>query len=229
MWKGRVYALIAVLVLACVALSSTAAADPLPPYKGMWFPEIQGPSDPEDYSWEVQLEEDQELRQVDERGAVVYYADGEHVAFSIRAAEASDAVGKSVPTTLSVSSPSVVTLTVHHRAGNPAAGGAPFTYPILQGPAWEAGAGTVEVIMPPPEPLPERGGEAAAGKGCLVPRLAGRPLDLARQRIRSAGCRIGRVHRQRGTASRQDRVVLQSPAPGTSLLPWAPVTVNLGE
>lgn len=229
MWKGRVYALIAVLVLACAALSSTAAADPLPPYKGMWFPEIHGPLDPENYSWEVQLEEDQELRQVDERDAGVYYVDGVHVTFSIRAAEASDAVGKGVPTTLSVSSPNVVTLTVHHKAGNPAAGGAPFTYPILQGPAWEAGAGTVEVIMPPPEPLPDRGGDGAAGKGCLVPRLRGRPLDLARLRVRSAGCRIGRVHRQRGTASRQDRVVLESPAPGTSLPPWAPVTVNLGD
>lgn len=228
MWKGRGYALIAVLVLACAALSSTAAADPLPPYEGMWFPEIHGPSDPEDYSWEVQLEEGQELRQVDERDAVVYYADGEHVAFSILAAEASDAVGKSVPTTLSTSSPNVVTLTVHHRAGNPAAGGAPFTYPILQGPAWEAGLSTVEVIMPPPEPLAGTGGDGAAEKGCLVPRLTGRALDLARQRVRAAGCRIGRVHRRRSTASRRDRVVLQSPAPGTSLPPWGPVTVSLG-
>jgi hypothetical protein len=227
-WKGRGYALIAVLVLACAALSSTAAADPLPPYEGMWFPEIHGPSDPEDYSWEVQLEEGQELRQTDERDAVIYYADGEHVAFSIRAADAHDAVGKSVPTTLEVSPPNVVKLTVHHRAGNPAAGGAPFTYPILDGSGWEGGLSTFEVTMPPSEPLPGSVTEPA-GTPCLVPHLRGRSLDLARQRIRSAGCRIGRVHRQRGTASKYDRVVLQSPAPGTSLPSWAPVTVNLGE
>ena len=153
-WKGRVYALISTLVLACAALSSTAAADPLPPYEGMSFPEISGPSAPEDYSWKVQLEEDQELRQVDERDAVVYFTDGEHVAFSIRAADAHDAVGKSVPTTLEVSSPNVVTLTVHHRAGNPAAGGVPFTYPILEGAGWEGGFSTFEVSMPPREPLP---------------------------------------------------------------------------
>lgn len=228
-WKGRVYALVAVLVFACAALSSAAAADPLPQYKGsMSFPEIHGPSDPEDYSWEVQLDEGQELRLVDERNAVVYYADGEHVTSSIRAADAHDAVGKSVPTTLEVSPPDVVTLTVHHRAGNPAAGGAPFTYPILEGSGWEGGFSTFEVIMPPSEPLPASPA-VTAGTPCLVPRLRGRPLNLARRRIRSAGCRIGRVRRQWGTASKQDRVMLQSPAPGTSLPPWAPVTVNLGE
>jgi beta-lactam-binding protein with PASTA domain len=81
--------------------------------------------------------------------------------------------------------------------------------------------------MPPREPLP--GSAAAAARTpCVVPHLKGKPLDRARQRVRSAGCRIGRVRRQRGTASRQDRVVLQSPAPDTSLPPWGAVTVNLG-
>jgi hypothetical protein len=154
-------------MLACAGLSSAAAADPLPVYDGSTsFPEIHGPSDPEDYSWEVELGEEWELRQADERTVEVYAPHGKYVALTITAMEASDATGKSVPTTLSVSSPSVVTLTVHHRAGNPAAGGAPFTYPILDGSGFEAGPSTAEFIMPSSEPLPIRD---AVRKPCLVP------------------------------------------------------------
>lgn len=226
MRKEHIYAFAAILALAFVASSrSVAVAAPPPVYDGvMDFPTIHEPLDPEDYFWEVELSEEQELRQFDERNAVVYYTDGEHVAFSIRAGEAHDATGKSVPTTLTVSSPNIITLTVHHQAGNPAANGAPFAYPIDAGPGYETGYSTVQVIMPPSEPLPVRD---VVRETCLMPEVKGKTLESARRRVRSAGCRIGRVHRQQGTASKRNRVIAQNPEPGTSLPLWAPVVIRL--
>jgi hypothetical protein len=186
---------------------------------------IHGPLDPEDYSWEVELGDELELRQDGEHSASVYYFDGEHVAFSIAGVEAHDATGKSVPTTLTVSPPNIVMLTVHHRAGDPAAGGAPFTYPIGAGSGYKAGSSTVEVIMPPSDPLPVRD---VIRKPCLVPKLKGESLTSARRGIKAAGCRISRVRRKQGTASKRDRVVAQSPEAGTSLPLWAPVVIRLG-
>ena len=117
--KGQIYSLVAVLALVFVAFSGMAIADPLPVYEGATdFPLIHGPLDPEDYSWEVELGDELELRQDGEHSASVYYPDGEHVAFSIAGMEAHDATGKSVPTTLT-SPPNVVTLTVHHREATP--------------------------------------------------------------------------------------------------------------
>lgn len=226
MRKRQIYSLVAVLTLVFAAFSSAAIADPIPVYEGATdFPTIHGPLDPEDYSWEVELGEEWELRQDGEHSASVYYPDGEHIAFSIADVRAHDATGKSVPTTLTVSPPNIVTLTVHHRAGNPAAGGAPFTYPIDAGSGYEVGPSSVQVIMPLSEPLPARD---VIRKPCLVPKVEGKTLVSARERISSAGCRISRVHRKQGTASKRDRVIAQSPGPGTSLPLWAPVVIRLG-
>jgi hypothetical protein len=68
----------------------------------MPFPAIQGPEGSEDYSWTVQLFEDQELVQIDDRHAEVRY-DDVHVAVRIEARAAHDAEGATVPTTLAVS------------------------------------------------------------------------------------------------------------------------------
>ena len=137
--------------------------------------------------------------------------------------DAHDAVGKSVPTTLEVSPPNVVTLTVHHRAGNPAAGGAPFTYPIFEGSGWEGGFSTFEVTVPPSEPAgvsrsrhgPRHAACRASGEGHWIwqGRRSGPPVAGL------VGCIAS------GLGLKAGRVVLQSPAPGTSLPPWAPVTV----
>jgi len=55
-----------------------------PVYEGvLTFPEIEGPEDAEDFSWKVDLGEDQALRSVDEGHAEVYYVEDEQVAFSI--------------------------------------------------------------------------------------------------------------------------------------------------
>jgi hypothetical protein len=94
--------LVALVVL--VPAATGAAAEPLPTYDGgMTFQSIQGSAGPEEYSWEVNLGEGQDLRQVDNRNAAVYYTESEHLAFSIQAVEAHDAIGTTVPTSLAVS------------------------------------------------------------------------------------------------------------------------------
>ncbi|HET7507864.1 MAG TPA: hypothetical protein VFJ53_05845, partial [Solirubrobacterales bacterium] len=86
--------------VACLTLPVTAAAvpaDPCPPFDGlMSFPEIHSSEDPEEYCWEVKLGEEEELRQIDDTHAGVFYEDG-HMAMLITAQMAHDAEGASVP------------------------------------------------------------------------------------------------------------------------------------
>jgi len=171
-----------------------AHADPLPPYEGaMSFRNIEGPSGPEDFSWQVSLSEDQVLEQLDDQTAQVFWLPGHEPAFTINAALAHDAIGTNVPTTLAVSEGDVITLTVHHRDGNPLAGGAPFAYPIIAGAGWEGGFQTQIVIGPPDEAelraqreLHEREAREAASRqeeveACIVPRLKGKSLKPRRR------------------------------------------------
>ncbi len=139
---------LAVVLMLFWAPSALAA---LPVYNGlMTFPQIDSPAGPEEFSWEVSLGKGQELVQVDGRTAEVRYEDGIS-AFGIAAEAAHDADGTAVPTTLVVVQPSVITLVVHHRAGNPAAGGTPFVYPVVAGEGWEGGVQTEPVQGPPDE------------------------------------------------------------------------------
>jgi hypothetical protein len=117
----------------------------------MGFPTINGPADPEEFSWEVVLDEGQELESIDDQHAEVYYTQGHHPAFGISAVPAHDADGSNVPTSLSVSESDVITLTVHHRAGDPTKNGVPFDYPINAGSGWEGGYQTIIVSGPPDE------------------------------------------------------------------------------
>lgn len=203
--------------------SSSASAEPsgLPAYDGgMTFARIDGPAGPEEYSWEVQLHEEQELKQIDERHAEV--SEGEHPAFNIVAEPAHDAEGSTVPTTLTVSEGNVVTLTVHHRAGNPAAGGASFVYPVTAGVGWEGGFQTYYVDIPD-QPKPDSSTEPTPS--CVVPGLKGWSLRVNRWRLSQAGCRLGAV---RGPRSRGAKVVKQDVKPGTVLGAGAAVGVKLG-
>jgi hypothetical protein len=185
----------------------------------MNFATIHSPADPEDYCWEVELGEEQELRWVDDQHAEVIYTDGEHVAVTITATEAHDAEGSAVPTSIAVSGGNVITLTVHHRAGNPAAGGAAFDYPITQGVGWEGGFHTYEIQMPPAAVVVQ------APASCVVPGLLGRKLKENRLRLRTAGCKLGKV---RGERRRGARVVKQSREAGSVLAAGARVAVKLG-
>ncbi len=188
---------------------------------------IHGPSDPEEYSWEVGLGEEQELVLIGDQLAIVYYTGREHTAFSIAPKAAHDADGSTVPTSLSVPEENIVTLTVHHRAGNPAAGGAPFVYPITDGAGWEGGFQTELVALPPSEAI-ERVEEGEAPERCLVPRLKGRSLTASRKRLRRADCKVGRVTMRRGATAGTGRVIEQNPNPGTVLTSGMSVALALG-
>jgi hypothetical protein len=187
----------------------------------MTFQRIDGPAAPEDYSWEVQLFDEQELKLIDEGHAVVY--EEEHTAFGIAAEPAHDAIGSTVPTTLSVSGANVITLTVHHRAGNPAAGGTPFNYPITAGTGWEGGFSTVYVDIP--DELVTSASASQTVPDCIVPNLKGWSLKADRTRLAQAGCTLGKV---RGKRSRTARVVKQDLRAGTILPARARVSVKLG-
>jgi hypothetical protein len=220
-------AAVAVGLFAAGAMPAAADEPSGPPTLngGMSFGEIQGPVDPEEYSWTVELGEDQVLRAVDDQHAAVYYG-GRQVAFEITAEAAHDAVGASVPTTLAVSGRDVITLTVHHRAGNPAAGGAPFVYPIVGGPGWEGGFHTYYVPMPPYE---SASGDSTSSPAvtpiCAVPRLRGGSVKASRLKLRAAGCELGEI---RGTRSKTAKVVRQYPEPGTARTAGGEVAVKLG-
>lgn len=214
------------ILLLCLVASRSAPASPVtrafPPYDGgMTFPAITGPASPEEYSWELQLGEGEQLKLIDEHSAAVYWPGGT-VAMGIGATIAHDAAGSEVPTTLSVSEGDVITLTVHHRAGNPAAGGAPFVYPILAGSAPEIShePPTVHGLVEEPE---------VTSADCLVPRLEGEKLRRARKRLRKADCEIGRVRTVKGGTARTGRVLRQSPKPGDILASGSTVRVTVGK
>lgn len=166
------------------------------------------------------LGEDQELRPVDDRHAAVYFTEPEHLAFEIEAVAAHDAVGSAVPTSLAVTQPNIITLTVHHRAGNPAAGGSPFDYPVVAGVGWEGGFQTHAVVMPPPT---EQATLSSAPR-CIVPDLSGRTLKASRRQLRKFNCRLGEV---RGERSRGARIVRQFRQVGRSLPAGTKVGVKL--
>jgi hypothetical protein len=151
----RALALVAVGVFVLLIGGRQTAAradDPaIPPYVGdMGFPTITGPAGPEEFSWEVALNEGQGLEAVDDQHVEIYYIEGHQPAITISAEAAHDADGSNVPTTISVSGGNVITLTVHHLAGNPAQDGAPFDYPINVGPGWEDGGFHPAIVTEPP-------------------------------------------------------------------------------
>ena len=216
----------ALMVCAAPVRASAGTCRPLDD-GGEVFGPINGPEDPEDYCFEVQLGEEQELRQIDDRHVEAFYSTG-HPSFEIVAEEATDAVGTSVPTTLALTGADIVTLTVHHREGNPLAGGAPFDYPVVAGSGWEGGFHTTEVSMsplpPPAPPSPPPAGEEAPAPSCTVPRLQGRSLAAARTVLHAARCRLGPI---RGRRTHGARVVKQYRPAGRVLPAGAEVGVEL--
>lgn len=197
----------------------------MPAYVGdMTFPAIQDASGPEEYSWKVQLSASQGLDQLDDRTVRIFYLSADHTtALTIAAVPAHDATGASVPTTLEVMSDDVITLIVHHRAGNPKAGGGPFDYPVLGGPGFESGFQPVIVQMPPDEALAV---EPFREAHCVIPALKGKSLKASRRQLARSGCSLGRVIRRRHGKSA--KVSGQNPRAGAVLEPESPVSVKLG-
>jgi hypothetical protein len=206
------------LVVTGLLLLLPTAAIAYPVYNGdQRFQDILGPEGAEEYAWEVELGESQELRQVDDTHAGVFYEDGTE-AFSIEAIGAHDAEGTTVPTTIVITQPNVITLTVHHRAGNPAGGGASFDYPVVAGEGWEGGFKTEPAVIlepdhqgPPPPPI------------CVVPDLTNRTLRASRKILHRAHCTLGRV---RGERRREVRIVEQYRQVGKVLPAWTAVDVR---
>jgi hypothetical protein len=187
----------------------------------MSFGMIYGPEDPEEFSWVVQLGEGQELKEIDDQEAAVYYEDSTR-AFSMGAEPAHDADGATVPTTLAVSEGNVITLTVHHRVGDPA-GGAAFDYPVTPGDGWVGGFQSYVIFLGEPQPPTPAPPQPTAI--CSVPSLAGKSLLASRRKLKRAGCVLGKV---RGKDGRAAKVVKQDLRPGMSTPAGSAVGVKLG-
>ncbi len=208
------------VVVAVLLLVPAGASGAVPLYDGaMTFQSIQGMDGPEEFSWEVTLYDGQYLQQLDETHAGVFYEEG-HPAFSIEAVAAHAADGATVPTTLAVTQPNVITLTVHHRDGNPVAGGAAFDYPVIAGSGWEGGFQTHYIEGPSEqEGVPHGQPEPT----CVVPDLSNRTLRASRAILHRAHCKLGRV---RGERRREVRVVDQFRQVGRVLPAWTAVDVK---
>jgi hypothetical protein len=230
-----------------VAAASAEEADtePIQEYDSGASFWITGHESPERFPLRVTLGKEQFLEQVSPTEVEAESA-GHNLAFRIVAAKAHDADGTNVPTTLEQTGQDVVTLVVHHRAGNSAAGGAPFDYPITPGEGWEGGFQTIIVTGPPDETelreLSERermereiieASPAAVVEPppvvtCKVPTLRGYSLRGAKNRLRVAHCGIGAVHLATGATVGKGKVVKQFHDAGTELAAGSPVAVKLG-
>jgi hypothetical protein len=199
---------------------------------GISFPDIQGPTTPEEYPF--QLEDpgpEITLRQVDDQRIVAEYLEGGYQAFTFEAESAHAADGATVPTSIRLSEDAegpVVTEIVRHRAGNPAAGGSPFVYPISGGKGWEGGFSTVGFEMNEPAPAAPSPPAVVPPVICTVPTLHDLPLKAAKARLRAANCHIGGVHLAAHTKAAKGRVVKQFRPVGTELAAGARVAVKLG-
>lgn len=196
----------------------------------MNFPAIREAGDPEEYSWKAILDPEQELRQIDDRHVAVVFKAEETMVFMIIAEEARDADGTAVPTSLALSGGDLLTLTVHHRVGNPVAGGAPFDYPISPGPPFEVGYSTVIVTGPLQTQSREAREQAAevASRACVVPALRGGSLRAAKRQLWNANCSIGKVAKRAGATTRGGKVVAQGQRAGSVRPLGTEVSVTLG-
>lgn len=227
----------ALLASLAVAVAPAAAEEgnsaPLRPVSegGLNIPDITGPSAPEEYPVEYRnLISGVRFRQVNDQLIAVDYL-GRENAGKIEAVPAYAADGATVPTSIRLSEGEkgfVVTMIVHHRAGNPAAGGAPFVYPI-KGSGQEGGSfiGAVEV-KPTPAAEPAQPAAPASSSPCMVPALRGLSLKGAKARLRAAHCALGKVRLGAPMTDRTGKVMKQFRAFGTQLPADAHVAVRVG-
>jgi hypothetical protein len=201
---------------------------------GLGFGTITAPTAPEEYPLQYDhLSPELRLRQVSEQLIVAEYFEYGVQAFTIGAVAAHDVDGAKVPSSIRLSEDEegpVITLIVSHRAGNPAAGGVPFAYPILSGEGWEGGYQVhgFEMNGPLTIPVEPTVPAAPASMTCMVPALRGLSLKGAKARLRAAHCAIGDVHLGAGATAGKSKVVKQFRAAGTEIPSGAPVAVKLG-
>jgi hypothetical protein len=63
---------------------------------------------------------------------------------------------------------------------------------------------------------------------CVVPRLKAKKLKAAKKRLKSAGCKTGRVTKEDGVTAKTGKVVGQSPKAGKKLKPGTKIKIILG-
>lgn len=79
------------------------------------------------------------------------------------------------------------------------------------------------------------GGSPNVGAGrfnytaCVVPKLAGKHLKAAKKSLKQASCKLGKVKKVAGPASKVGEVIKQSPKAGKALAPGSKVSVKLGK
>ncbi|MGH2939301.1 MAG: PASTA domain-containing protein [Solirubrobacterales bacterium] len=211
----------------CALVAAAPAAAEIPSYSGDW-PTITGPEAPEEYAYRVDLSPRQELVQLTPTEVGVEYSDGV-MSFNLYAGQAHDVDGASVPVTLTMTGADLVTRTIRHREGNPAAGFAPFQYPILEGPGWEGGYRTISVELNEPKPPAAEPPLAPSPPAptCTVPSLHGFGLVALKKLLRGADCGVGQVRLARGATKGKGKVVKQFKPAGTQLEAGARVAVKL--
>jgi PASTA domain-containing protein len=248
--KAALFVVVVALSLGLVA--APAGAEPVegpqyPEFNGLAnFPTIKGPTEPDEFTWQVRLGEDQELLLASETEAWVMYDDGANSfkSFAITAEGARDLSGAYVPTTLRVAEGGILTFVVHDREGNVAAGGAPFAYPIVPARSWApSDVHPIEVVGPPDEMeieaeriAAQRAKEAQQAEApgttpapaCRVPSVHGLRLAAAKAKLRADHCAIGQVRLAHGATTGKSKVVKQFKPAGTQLTAGTPVAVKLG-
>jgi beta-lactam-binding protein with PASTA domain len=64
---------------------------------------------------------------------------------------------------------------------------------------------------------------------CLVPKVVGKRLAVAKTKIRKAHCSVGKITRKHASASKHGKVISQSPKPGRRLKNHAKVNLTVGK
>jgi hypothetical protein len=233
---GIALSICALVVCLAIAVAPAAAEEgntaPIRPVSagGLRIPDILGPEAPEEYPVQYKnVVEGVRFSQIDEQTILVEYLGKNSPDSTIKALPAYANDGAVVPTAIRLSEDAegpIITMIVRHRAGNPAAGGAPFAYPITGGPETSKGgffAGAVETTEAPATPEP-----TAPVTACKVPALRGLTVKAAKARLRAAHCALGPVHVPAGVTEAKGKVVKQFRPAGTKLAAGAKVAVKLG-
>ncbi len=108
------------------------------------FQDIRSAAAQHSFSWTVKLSRGEELKLLDPHNAAVLFSDGE-VAMLITAEPAHDAVGTTVPTSLTVTE-NLLTLTVSTQAAS-------YVYPVVAGQGWQGGYPVPTIIMGPEDEM----------------------------------------------------------------------------
>jgi hypothetical protein len=115
-----------------------------------------------------------------------------------------------------------VSVSVVNAAGTAAA---PQTFTYLESPA--QGPTTPTPAAPGASAAVGPGGSPDKAPSCTVPKVKGKKLKAAKERIEVADCKLGKVARG-GAVGRSAKVVRQTPKAGTIRVPGSKVNVVLG-